>query len=161
MNKKKVIVISSALILFSVLVVILFISFNKKIVKSYDIEVLKEQTIRYYDDQGIRLMDFIDTTNQFGISNIDIDNSLFMSNISNEEQLSSDMLMLVVMNTNNPTYYYDIFQSYIDTNKLNITEEDTLELFNKSILVKGDNFVYFIVGKDSKTMEKEINLLYK
>ena len=41
--------------------------------------------------------------------------------------------------------------------------EDTklIELYENSILVKGKDYMYFIVSSDAKTIEKEINVFYK
>ena len=35
------------------------------------------------------------------------------------------------------------------------------KLYENSILVKGNDYMYFIVGNDAKTIEKEINVFYK
>ena len=46
--------------------------------------------------------------------------------------------------------------------KLSKQKNDILnELYKNSILAKGKNYMYFIVSKDAKTIESEINTFYK
>lgn len=157
MNKKKYLFIG--LLTCLLIIIVLFVCLTKNTNKQYDIEAIKSDILRYYDE--IRIMDFMDMTTLFGTDLTELDEATFLSNINLEDYVTPETVMICIINTNNEVYYYDIFQSFVDSNLLNIEETELLDLFSKSILKKGDGYVYFIFGKEAKIIESEINVHYK
>ena len=158
MSKKVKILIIIAIVVAATIAIVLMIKPNKE--KSFDIEELRKQSLSYYEDYELRILDFMDMTALFGIDKDNDENSMFLANILNEEIKKEDMFILIVMNTNDSDYY-DIFQSYVDSEKNYEDNEKILELFNNSILKKGKNYTYFILGDNPKEIEKDILLQYK
>ena len=98
----------------------------------------------------------MDISSIFGIDKQNDENTIFLSNLTSTEFKREDMTIISVVNTNDPNYYYDVFQSYIDSN-LNYEEnEKIIELLNKAILKKSNNYVYFIVDNNPNEIEKDI-----
>ena len=65
MDKKyKTMLIVSVLI---ILLLVLIISLTSIDPKRYDVEAIQEQSLRYYEESEIRIMDFMDMTSLFGI----------------------------------------------------------------------------------------------
>ena len=65
---------------------------------------------------------------------------------------------IIVMNTEKYQYYYEIFESHIDSNVMYTEDKKLFKLYSKnSILKKDKNYVYFIVSKKSKDIEETIN----
>ena len=96
----------------------------------------------------------------FGTDFDELSDAVFMSNIKLEDKFTEDTMMIVVINTDNSKYYYDLLKSHIDSYMMYSEDEILLELYSNSILVKEKNYVYFIVGNEAKAIEKEINNFY-
>lgn len=156
-NKKIIIVIS--IIVCIVLVIGLYISFSFSS-KRYDISAIQNQCLKFYGDKNLRVMDFIDMTALFGTDFDELSDAVFMGNIKLEENYTDDTIMIVVINTDNSEYYYDLLKSHVDSYMMYSEDEILLKLYSESILVKEKNYVYFIVGKEAKVIEKEINAFY-
>lgn len=158
-NKKKIIIIISILVCVFSVVVLLFVSpFSSK---RYDIESIESQCIQYYENVGLRVMDFIDMTTLFGTNFDELSDATFMSNININEEFNDNSMMIVVINNENSSYYYDLFKSHVDSYLMYSEDVKLTKLYENSILVKGNDYMYFIVGNDAKTIEKEINVFYK
>ena len=157
-NNKKMMIIGS-IIASIVIVIILCFAFPSS--KRYDIAGIQSQCIKYYETNGLRIMDFIDMTNLFGTNFDELSDSIFMSNINIDEEFTEDAMMIVVINDENSQYYYDLFKSHVDSYLMYSEDEILNELYKNSILAKGKNYMYFIVSKDAKTIESEINTFYK
>ena len=69
--------------------------------------------------------------------------------------------MIIVINTDSPEYYYDIFRSYLDSYILNLEDLDVVNMYKDAVLEKGDNYVYFILGQEAKLIENEISVHYQ
>ena len=106
-------------------------------------------------------MDFIDMTNMFGISLDEASDATFLSNIDTFEDPTLDSMMIIVINTDSPEYYYDIFRSYLDSYILNLEDLDVVNMYKDAVLEKGDNYVYFILGQEAKLIENEISVHYQ
>lgn len=159
MSKKvKLIIIISTIVVLATIVGIAILRTSKN--KSFDIEELRKQSLSYYEEYEPRLLDFMDMTALFGIDVDNNDDNLLIANISSDEFEKENMFILIVMNTNDKSYY-DVFQSYVDSMKNHIDKEEILELFNNSILKRGNNYIYFILGNNPNEVEKEILLQYK
>lgn len=159
-NKKTVLLIVICLTLLMVLTVAINVISNVSW-KEYNVGAVQEQCIRYYEEKGIRLMDFIDMTNMFGISLDEASDATFLSNIDTFEDPTLDSMMIIVINTDSPEYYYDIFRSYLDSYILNLEDLDVVNMYKDAVLEKGDNYVYFISGQEAKLIENEISLHYQ
>ena len=159
-NKKthnKIIIISIiAIIIFGIIIFLLFpFSF-----KRYDVDAIESQFLKYYSDKNLRVMDFVDMTALFGTNFDDTSDVIFMGNVTIDQPYTEDTMLVVVINDDNPIYYYDLLQSHIDS-YLMYSDDDILnKLYKNAILVKGKKFVYFIVSNDAKVIEKEINSFY-
>lgn len=158
-NKKNIIILITVLIVI-VIAVAIFV-FSKLSFKSYDIPAIEEQCIRYYTDRNIRTMDFIDMTSLFGTNIEETSDAVFLSNMNVEEEINSESMMIIVMNTEDSSYYYDLFKSHLDSYMMYNDNEELLTLYENAILVKGKNYVYFIIDKEAEVIEKEINMHYK
>jgi hypothetical protein len=132
---------------------------RKKDMKSFDFIKIESQMKRNYEEAGLNTLDFIDITSLFGIDNSEIPNSIFLGNINAEEMNKENMMLVIVMNTNNVDYYYDSLYSYIESNKMNLDNEKILKLFDSAILKKGLNYVYLIIAENAKLVEKELNAI--
>lgn len=158
-NKKKIIIIVSVLVCLIIAIIMLFaFPFSSK---RYDIESIESQCIQYYENDGLRVMDFIDMTTLFGTNFDELSDATFMSNINIDEEFNDGSMMIVVINDENPTYYYDLFKSHVDSYLMYSEDVKLKELYENSILVNGKDYMYFIVSSDAKTIEKEINVFYK
>ncbi len=156
-NKKKVIII--AIVICIILIVGLYFTFSFSS-KRYDIDAIENQCLNFYNDKNLRVMDFIDMTALFGTDFDELSDAVFMSNIKLEDKFTEDTMMIIVINTDNSKYYYDLLKSHIDSYMMYSDDEILLELYSNSILVKEKNYVYFIVGNEAKVIEKEINNFY-
>lgn len=157
-NKKKIIFIG-ILLLVIVLIIIFFVTKANK--KSYDVAAVQEQCIRYYSENGIRIMDFVDMTALFGTDLDESSDAMFLSNIDTLDDPTLDSMIIVLINTDDPEYYYDIFRSYLDSYIMNLEDLEVVQMYRDSVLKKGNNYVYFILGKDAKIIESEISVHYK
>lgn len=155
-NMKTIIIVIISLIILCAITLLLINVLKPK--KSYNTEAIRTEMINYYDN--LRLMDFVDLTQLFGLDLSDTDNSVFMSNIELEKPVTSDTIMIIVINTNNTEYYYDIFKSFVDSYKLNTDDMDMLNYYDKVKLVQGDGYIYLLMGEDTVMLEKEINSFY-
>jgi len=159
-KNKKILFIILTIVIFFTIVRLIFI-FDKKEENKFDIEALRTQTIKFYSDKDLKILDFIDISALFGLTDSNDDDKLFISNLSSEELTKEDMFILSVINTNDPDYYYDTFESYIESIKNYENNEKILDLFNNSILKKSNNYVYFIISDNSKEVERDILTQYK
>lgn len=161
-NKKtKLIIIVAMIIIFMIIIAsILFIS-NKNKEKKYYVDDIQNQFISVYEEENLKILDFIDIISFFGIDTGEIEEYTFMSNMTTQDEINKDMIFVVVINSDNASYYYDILYSYIESHLLHLEDTELLELFNNAIIKKGDNYTYMIIGSDAKMMEREINLFYK
>jgi len=160
MSKKLIITISSIALIVA-LAVIFILSINKNNnIKKYDFEKIENQLLRFYsEEKGLRKLDFMDISSLFGIDEQEIPDSLFLGNITTEENVKEDMMLIILINTSEVDYYYDSLYSYIDSYKLYLEDENIIKLFDEAILKKGSNYVYLIIGEDPSLILKEIDML--
>ena len=157
--KNKNIYIACISIVVVIAITVIYCIFTKEsYVKKYDINAIREHTIRAYDD--MRKMDFIDMTTLFGIDLSDEENSIFLTNIDLEKNVTVDTNMIIVINVEDSSEYYNIFRSFLDSYYLNTDEKELLDYYDKAILKQGEGYVYFLMGNDSLEFEKDINRFY-
>ena len=159
-NKKNVLLSVLGILLIMIITVVINVVSNISW-KQYDIGAIQEQNLRYYSDNGLRIMDFIDMTSMFGISLDETNEATFLSNINPLDEPTLDSMIVVVINTDSPEYYYDIFRSYLDSYILNLEDLDVVNMYKDAVLEKGDNYVYFILGQEAKLIENEISVHYQ
>ena len=157
-NKKLKIVLISipTIVLIAIVGMTLIFSNNER----FDIEELRKQSIRYYDEYEVKLLDFMDMTTLFGVDVENDENNLMIANVDSDVIKKEDMFLLVVMNTMDVNYY-DVFQSYIDSTINHEENEEIVKLFEKAILKRENNYVYLIICDDPKSVEKDIKLQLK
>ena len=144
-RSKKIFIIFIVLII--LLSITLFIIFPFS-TKRYDVDAIESQLLKYYSDRELRVMDFVDMTALFGTDFDDTSDVVFLGNVS------------IVINNDNPEYYYDLLRSHIDSYLMYSDDKILNKLYKNAILVKGKKSIYFIVGIDAKIIEKEINSFY-
>ena len=160
LSKKAIIGILAvfASVLLIVLVVILI---NKLKVKTYDVNVLKDDLISSYESLDLVEMDHVDVLNDFGFDKNDVEDALYLKSLKLDEDgndITKNINYIIVMNTENYQYYYDIFQSHIDSNIMYTENKKLLKLYDKKSILKCDkNYVYLIISKKSKEIETFIN----
>ena len=160
MSKKLIITISSIAIVVALSIIFILTINKNNDSKKYDFEKIENQLLRSYsEDNGLRKLDFMDISSLFGIDEQEIPDSLFLGNISPEENVKEDMMLIILINTDNVDYYYDSLYSYIDSYKLYLEDENIIKLFDESILKKGSNYVYLIIGEDPSLLLKEIDMM--
>lgn len=159
-NNKKVYIVAIIVIILTIIASI-FIFTNKEKDKKYYVDDIQKEFISVYQDDNLRILDFVDVISFFGINTGEIEEYTFMGNITTEDEINKDMIFVVVINSDNATYYYDALYSYVESHLLHIEDIELLELFNNAIIKKGTDYTYMILGKEAKTMEEEINSFYK
>ena len=153
-NKKLIIIGIIVLMIVTVIVSIISDSKNKEI-KKFNVESISNLVINGYDN--IREMDFIDMTTLFGVEfNNENKNMLFLTNSSNLDTLTTDTMILVVMNLEVLDDNYAIFQSFLDSKKRNTDDKELLDYLDTAILKEGEGFVYFILAQDPSMLERNI-----
>lgn len=157
-NKNLIIIGIIVIMVVTVICSIISNSKNKE-VKKFNIESISNLVINGYDN--VREMDFIDMTTLFGVE-FESDNKdmLFLTNSSNLDTLTTDTMILVVMNLEEIGDNYAIFQSFLDSKKRNIDEKELLDYLDTAILKEGDGFVYLILAQDPTMLEREIYSFY-
>ena len=141
--------------------VVIFLPRQSEPVKMYDISAVQDEMLRFYEDRGLRSMDFVDIRDLFGINVEDSQDAIYLSNVDREKGINSESMLIVVMNTDKPSYFYSSFRSHLDSYTMYSEDKEILDLYDKAILVEGDNFIYFIIDKEASIIEKEINMYYK
>ena len=157
-NKKYIIIGIIIVIVFTVLFVVIKNS-KKEEKKSFNISSITDFIVKGYDD--LREMDFIDITTLFGMSNVsEEDEALFFTNIDLTSGIDTNSVMVIVVNTDNESDYYGVFDSFLTSYKYNTDEKELLDFYDTVILKQGDGFVYFLMGENPELFEREIYSFY-
>lgn len=149
-------VIASLLIIF---LIFLLMSLGADKSKTYDIEKLQSIIIAEYADLNLKEMDQIDLLNKFGIIKEEISESLaFMSYAEDKDgNNTAEDNYIIIINSENYQYYYDMFESQIDSITRYTEDKKEFELYSNAILECDENYVYLIVSKEAKNIEQLIN----
>ena len=143
------------------LIVLVVILVNKFKVKSYDIDSLKNDLVASYDELNLVEMDHIDVLSSFGFEKSEVDDALFLKSLVLDDEgndVTKDINYIILMNTEKYQYYYEIFESHIDSNVMYTEDKKLFKLYSKNSIIKRDkNYVYFILSKKSKDIELFIN----
>ena len=158
-GKKIIGVLAAIASLLIILLVFIIISLNKDTSKTYDVEKLHNILIGEYEDINLKEMDQIDLLNAFGINIEEIPNSTLLMSMNSEgdEAYTSKDNYIIIINTENYQYYYDVLYSQIDSIRRYSEDEETVKLYNKAIIKCGENYTYMIVSEHAQEIEKIIN----
>ena len=143
------------------LVVILIGLFNKFKIKTYDVNELKDALIDEYSDLYLTEMDHVDVLSMFGFEKNEVDDALYLKSLKLDDDgndITENINYIIIMNTDKYQYYYEIFESHIDSTIMYTEDKKLLKLYDKNVILKKDkNYVYLIISKKSKEIDALIN----
>lgn len=158
---KRAIVGILAFIASILLIVLVVILFNKFKIKTYDINDLKNKLVEGYEELSLTDMDHVDVLELYGFEKSEVEDALYLKSLKMDDEgndITEDINYVIVMNTENYQYYYEIFESHIDSTKMYTEDKKLLKLYDKNAILKKDkNYVYLIISKKSKEIEEFIN----
>ena len=152
-NKKTIIIIVS------VIVVVLFIVFAfilKQDNRKYDTKNIEARVVNWYDH--MRVMDYVDCLSLFGIDMTEEDDAALLTTM--ETEITTDTIMIMVINSKDTDIYYDAFKNFLDARKLYTDDTDLLNYYDKAKLIQSDNYIYFLLGPDTDMYENELLSFY-
>ena len=143
------------------LVVILIGLFNKFKIKTYDVNELKDALIDEYSDLYLTEMDHVDVLSMFGFEKNEVEDALYLKSLKLDDDgndITENINYIIIMNTDKYQYYYEIFESHIDSTIMYTEDKKLLKLYDKNVILKKDkNYVYLIISKKSKEIDALIN----
>ena len=143
------------------LVVILIGLFNKFKIKTYDVNELKDALIDEYSDLYLTEMDHVDVLSMFGFEKNEVEDALYLKSLKLDDDgndITENINYIIIMNTDKYQYYYEIFESHIDSTIMYTEDKKLLKLYDKNVILKKDkNYVYLIISKKSKDIDALIN----
>ena len=143
------------------LVVILIGLFNKFKIKTYDVNELKDALIDEYSDLYLTEMDHVDVLSMFGFEKNEVEDALYLKSLKLDDDgndITENINYIIIMNTDKYQYYYEIFESHIDSTIMYTEDKKLLKLYDKNVFLKKDkNYVYLIISKKSKEIDALIN----
>ena len=158
LNKKMKVGLILTIVLLIIILLTSLILFHRNRVKFDPVEIEKEllNDYRYLD---LYALDEFDVSLYFGLDLRDIPSSLFLTDFEIEEgkeEAFNPKSVVVIINSSESDKYYDFFRDYINMNVNNSEDKKRIDFYKNSILEKGNNYMYFIAGKDKKNIEKTI-----
>lgn len=157
-NKKKItLIVSIAFLIIFIIGMIILINNNRK--SKFDLDKIEKEMLKEYKELDIRTFDQYDISMYFGFDFNEIPSSLFLSDFAEnpeEPKPFSPKILIIIINTKDVDKYYDSLLGFIDLNKNNNEDKKIAKLFNKAILKKGENYVYLVLGDNSKEIEKKL-----
>lgn len=143
------------------LVVILIGLFNKFKIKTYDVNELKDALIDEYSDLYLTEIDHVDVLSMFGFEKNEVEDALYLKSLKLDDDgndITENINYIIIMNTDKYQYYYEIFESHIDSTIMYTEDKKLLKLYDKNVILKKDkNYVYLIISKKSKEIDALIN----
>ena len=143
------------------LVVVLIGLFNKFKIKTYDVNELKDALIDEYSDLYLTEMDHVDVLSMFGFEKNEVEDALYLKSLKLDDDgndITENINYIIIMNTDKYQYYYEIFESHIDSTIMYTEDKKLLKLYDKNVILKKDkNYVYLIISKKSKEIDALIN----
>lgn len=158
-GKKLIGVLAAIASLLIILLVFIIISVNKDTSKKFDVGRLESIIMGEYEDLNLKEMDQIDLLNTFGIVEDEIPDSALIMSMNDVEEGTATVNdnYIIIINTEEYQYYYDMLNSHIDSVTRNSQDEKIVELYEKAIVKCGKNYVYLIVSPYAKEIEQIIN----
>lgn len=163
LNKKMKISLTFILIIFIIILSTTLVLFNKSRVR-FNIEESEKKLLSDYRYLDLYTLDEFDISLYFGLELKEIPSSLFLTDFElNKEEPAAfnPKVLVVIINSNTPSEYYDFFKDYSNMNINNSEDKKVVKFYKNAILKKGKNYMYFIAGKDKKDIEKTILNLKK
>lgn len=158
---KRAIVGILAILASILLIVLVVILFNKFKIKTYDINDLKNKLVEGYEELYLTDMDHVDVLELYGFEKSEVEDALYLKSFKMDDEgndITEDVNYIIIMNTEDYQYYYEIFESHIDSTKMYTEDKKLLKLYDKNAILKRDkNYVYLIISKKSKEIEEFIN----
>lgn len=165
-NNKGFLIIFIGIILLIVMAIILISNKNHK---TFYMSEISSQFTNYYSDDNLQELEKENIDSYFSLPSSEMTDAILLSNFDPnnlviEEESYSPKLLLVISNIDKDKVkeYYESLNafviSYTSSDRVN---EELISLYKNSILKDGSNYIYFIMGDDSKIMERELLSLYK
>lgn len=158
-GKELVGVLAAVAALLLIILIFLIISLSADKSKTYDIVKLQSLIIGEYEDLSLREMDKIDLLTKFGIIQEEIPDSLALMSYSENAEgknIAPETYVLII-NTDNYQYFYDMLASQIDSVIRYSENQDEIKLYQNSILKAEENYIYMIISSEAKSIEQLIN----
>ena len=157
-NKKIKVILTLIITVLVIILITTFALFIKNKPK-FDTVELEKELLNDYRHLDIYALDQFDISLYFGLDYLDIPSSLFLTDFAIEEgkeEPFNPKVVIIVINSNDIQKYYDYFKDYINMNVNNAEDKKTKDFYKNAILKKGNNYLYFIAGKEKKNIEKTI-----
>lgn len=158
---KRAIVGILAILVSILLIAIVVILLNKFKIKTYDINDLRNKLVDGYEELYLTDMDHVDILSLYGFEKSEVEDALYLKSLKLDEEgndITEELNYIIIMNTEDYQYYYEIFESHIDSTKRYTEDKKLLKLYDKNAILKKDkNYVYLIISKKSKDIEEFIN----
>lgn len=142
------------------LIALIVVLLNIERPKTYDIQKLKPLIINEFPTLYLTEMDHIDILTDFGFEKNEVSEAIFLKSLQLDDEgndITKEDNYVIIMNTEKYEFYRDIFESHIDSNLRYTEEDDVYKLYEKAIIKSDKNYVYAIISKKSKEIEKLIN----
>lgn len=158
-GKKLLGVLAAIASLLIIILIFLILSLGTDKSKTYDIEKLQTILVNEFEDLHLRNMDHIDLLNKFGINKEEIPNNLVLMSYVGDEQGNNiaEENYVIIINTEDYQYYYDMLSSQIDSVTRYTEDKEEFDLYSKAIIKCDENYVYMIISKEAKAIEKVLN----
>ena len=159
MNKNKLKIILTGIILVLIILLIVIFMYNKNNKDRFNVSEVEKEITQKYKDLNLYALDKYDISLYLGLEYEEIPSSLFLTDFEQDEEDPkpfSPKSLVVVINTNDVDKYYDYFKDFVNYHISSTEDKKEIKRYDKAILEKGSNYVYFILGKDKKDIEKTI-----
>ena len=164
-DNKSILIVFVGILLLIIAAIILVINSNKKI---FDLPSVSSKFISYYADIDLEELENENIDYYFSIPSSEITNGLLLSNFNPNEYIEDSeitpclLLVLSDLSKEQIDDYYDSLNAFIISyTNSDSQKEELVSLYKNSILRKGKNYIYFIMGDNASIMEKELLYLYK
>ena len=158
---KRAIVGILAILVSILLIAIVVILLNKFKIKTYDINDLRNKLVDGYEELYLTDMDHVDILNLYGFEKSEVEDALYLKSLKLDDDgndITENINYIIIMNTDKYQYYYEIFESHIDSTIMYTEDKKLLKLYDKNVILKKDkNYVYLIISKKSKEIDALIN----
>jgi flagellar basal body-associated protein FliL len=166
-NNKLLFILILVIIIISTVLYLVITNLNRK---SYDIYEVEKEFCKYYSDIELESKTDEEIMHYFSIPINSSDKAILLSNFDpnieiGEESKEPNLLLLFTdLDKNRLNEYYESLEGFIGsyTNKYDKdTENKLIELYSNSILKKGNNYFYLLIGTKNGEFEEELNRFYK
>ena len=122
---------------------------------------LSLQLIEKYDDLNLRQMDYYDISTYFGLAINDMQNVLFISDFSgNDENVFNPKELIIIVDRDENRDFYNYLRDYVEMNARNIETEEKL-LYEKAIIEENDKVIYLVMGSKQEEISEYLKEYFK